>query len=97
LSKIVSVHSEGYQIDVVPLDEILSFAGRPLVIKIDVEGYELEVLEGAKALLAGNFGYAQIESFEEPRAIAVIKRMAEFGWRLTDHIVDDLVFRRDAI
>jgi FkbM family methyltransferase len=97
LSAIVAAHPEGYQIDVVPLDEILTFTGKPLVIKIDVEGYELEVLEGAKNLLAKNYGYAQIESFEEQRAEAVVRKMAGSGWRLSDHIVDDLVFRRDAV
>jgi FkbM family methyltransferase len=97
LSAIVPDHPEGYQIDVVSLDEILSFSGKPLVLKIDVEGYEPEVLEGAKALLTRNYGYAQIESFEEPRTAAVIERMADFGWRLSDHIVDDLIFRRDAV
>jgi FkbM family methyltransferase len=96
LSAIVPEHPEGYQIDVVPLDEMLSFFGKPLVVKIDVEGYELEVLEGAKALLTRNYGYAQIESFEERRAGLVIKKMADFGWQLSDHIVDDLIFSKDA-
>jgi len=97
LARVVALRPGGYEIDVVTLDETLDFVGQPLVLKIDVEGYELEVLQGAKRLLARNYGYAQIESFEEPRARAVVERMAEFGWRLTDHIVDDLVFRRDAI
>ncbi len=97
LSAIVSEPAEGYEIDVVPLDEMLSFGGKALIIKIDVEGYELEVLDGAKNLFTRNYGYAQIESFEERRAEAVIRRIADFGWHLSDHIVDDLVFRRDAI
>lgn len=96
LSSVVAAHPGGYEIDVVALDDILDFSARALVVKIDVEGYELEVLRGANNLFARNYGYAQIESFEEPRAAAVIKTMAEFGWRLTDHIVDDLIFRRDA-
>jgi FkbM family methyltransferase len=92
-----SVQKSGNEIDVVTLDDTLSFDGQPLVIKIDVEGYELEVLEGAQRLLARNYGYAQIESFEEPRAAAVIAKMAKFGWQWADHIVDDLVFRRAKI
>jgi FkbM family methyltransferase len=95
LSSVVSAHPGGHEIDVVALDEMLEFFGRPLVIKIDVEGYELEVLAGAERLLGRNYGYAQIESFEELRAAAVIDRMAQFGWRLADHVVDDLIFRRD--
>jgi hypothetical protein len=93
----VPSHQDGYQIDVVSLDETFSFTGKPLVLKVDVEGYELEVLEGAKGLLAGNFGYAQIESFEKHRADAVVDFMARHGWQQSDHIVDDLVFRRDAV
>jgi len=96
LSSVVAAHPGGYEIDVVALDDTLDFVSKALVIKIDVEGYELEVLQGAKNLLTRNYGYAQIESFEERRAAAVIDKMAQFGWRLTDHIVDDLVFRRAA-
>jgi FkbM family methyltransferase len=97
LSTVVAAHPQGYEIKVVALDDVVSFNGEPLVIKIDVEGYELEVLAGAKTLLSRNYGYAQIESFEESRAQAVIERMAQCGWRQTDHIVDDLIFRRDAV
>ena len=58
LSSVVSAHPGGYEIDVVTLDDTLAFVGKSLVIKIDVEGYELEVLHGAKNLLARNYGYA---------------------------------------
>jgi FkbM family methyltransferase len=86
--------NDGEQIDVVTLDETLSFAGKALIFKIDVEGYELEVLKGGKNLFSQNYGYAQIESFEDERAKAVIALMADYGWRWADHIVDDLIFRR---
>lgn len=97
LSAVVPSHQDALEIDVVSLDEMVSFTGKPLVIKIDVEGYELAVLEGAKSLLTLNYGYAQIESFEKHRADAVIDFMARHGWQQTDHIVDDLVFRRAAV
>lgn len=97
LTSVVPSHPDGNEIDIAPLDEIVSFAGKPLILKIDVEGYELEVLKGAEALLSRNFGYAQIESFEEQRANAVIDFMARHGWQQSDHIVDDLVFRRAAL
>ncbi len=84
-------------IDVITLDDTLSFAGQPLVFKIDVEGYELEVLAGAKEIFARNYGYAQIECFDEARADTLIATMAKLSWRWTDHIVDDLVFRREKI
>ena len=84
-------------IDVVTLDDTLSFAGEPLVFKIDVEGYELEVLAGAREIFSRNYGYAQIECFDEARANALVATMAKLGWQWTDHIVDDLVFRRAQI
>jgi len=73
---------------------MFSFVDEPLVMKIEVEGYELQVIEGAKKLLCQNYGYVQIESFETNLAASVIDKMSQCGWRLTDHIVDDLVFRR---
>ena len=97
LASVVAADPGGFEIDVVALDDTVSFTGAPLVVKVDVEGYELEVLQGAKNLFAQNFGYAQIECFDEPREKAVIKLMAENGWRPSDHIVEDLVFRRDRI
>jgi len=101
LTSVVDVQPDaaksGGEIDVVTLDETLSFDGKPLVFKIDVEGYELEVLKGGKNLFSRNYGYAQIESFEEPRAAEVVAMMAGHGWHLADHIVDDLIFRRAKI
>jgi len=97
LTSVVAARPDSPQIDVVTLDETLGFAGRPLVFKIDVEGYELEVLQGARNLFSRNYGYAQIESFEERRAAAVVATMAQYGWRWSDHIVDDLIFRRDGV
>lgn len=97
LASVVAAHVGGFEIDIVALDDTVSFIGAPLVIKIDVEGYELEVLHGAKNLFGRNCEYAQIECFDEHREKAVIEQMSEYGWQLSDHIVHDLVFRRDAI
>jgi len=96
LSSVVAAHPQGYAIDVIALDDVVAFAGQALVIKIDVEGYELPVLQGAKNLLERNYGYAQIESFETERIEAVVAAMAQSGWRLLERISDDLVFRKDA-
>jgi len=96
LSSVVAAHPQGYAIDVVALDDVVAFAAQPLVIKIDVEGYELPVLQGAKNLLTQNYGYAQIESFETHRIDAVVATMAQSGWGLCERISDDLVFRKDA-
>lgn len=101
LTSVVAAPAEaeksGDAIDVVTLDGTLAFAGGPLVFKIDVEGYELEVLAGAQNTFARNYGYAQIECFDEARAESLIAAMAKLGWQWTDHIVDDLIFRRAKI
>jgi FkbM family methyltransferase len=101
LTSVVAAPAEaeksGDAIDVVTLDETLSFSGEALVFKIDVEGYELEVVAGAREIFARNYGYAQIECFDEARAKTLIATMAKLGWQWTDHIVDDLVFRRAKI
>jgi FkbM family methyltransferase len=96
LSVIAPGHADGYRIEVVALDDLIALAGEPIVLKIDVEGYELPVLQGAARLLARNYGYAQIEALDE-RAAEVIDSMAGLGWRLTDRVNDDLLFRRDSI
>ena len=96
LASVVPAQPGSIDIDVVALDDTLSFIGAPLVIKIDVEGYELEVLQGAKNLFGRNWGYAQIECFDEQREKALIAQMTEHGWLLSDHIVHDLVFRKAA-
>src|SRR5262249_4595729 len=38
LTSVVASHAGADEIDVVPLDETLAFAGKPLIFKIDVEG-----------------------------------------------------------
>lgn len=43
------------------LDDLFSFYGRKIAIKIDVEGHELRVLKGAKKLLSENEVLLQIE------------------------------------
>ncbi|HVG50763.1 MAG TPA: FkbM family methyltransferase, partial [Xanthobacteraceae bacterium] len=51
-----------YEVTVVTLDETVPHLGRNIAIKIDVEGFEDEVLSGATQLLDRNGGYAQIEA-----------------------------------
>jgi FkbM family methyltransferase len=97
LAGVVAAGAEGYKIDVVPIDELVSLNGSCIFVKIDVEGYEVEVLRGASNLFGQNFGYAQIECFDDEREKTVIEELAKLGWRLADHIVHDLIFRRDAI
>jgi FkbM family methyltransferase len=51
------------EVPLVRLDEVLGANARVDVIKIDVEGAELEVLESARSLIEGNTGIALIVEF----------------------------------
>lgn len=94
LSKISGADRGGYRVDVVALDGELDVEAASIAIKIDVEGYELEVLAGAARLLAGNGGYAQIEGHGDERAAEITAVMAGHGWRLLDRYGLDLHFER---
>ena len=50
----------------VALDARYDFADKLLVVKIDVEGHELDVIEGMHGLLANNRCVGQVEILEEP-------------------------------
>jgi len=57
---------ESVTISITTLDQIFpDFSGKRLMLKIDVEGHELQVLEGARALLANNVCYLQMEILDE--------------------------------
>ena len=47
-----------------PLDSLVSFQDRRISLKIDVEGHELAVLQGAGQLLANNQILLQIEIWD---------------------------------
>lgn len=94
LSKIVGSASGDYDVDVVALDDELNIRDSIIAIKIDVEGYELDVLSGAARLFTRNGGYAQIEAHGEERAGAIRKRMTGFGWKFIDRCNLDLWFER---
>jgi FkbM family methyltransferase len=46
--------SEGIQVEIISLDEIISDDNVPLLIKIDVEGFETEVLKGLQKNITNN-------------------------------------------
>jgi FkbM family methyltransferase len=94
LSKIDRTGSGLYSVDVVALDDEIDVRGSAIVIKIDVEGYELEVLAGAARLLGSNAGYAQIEGHGDERAMQITDIMHGHGWRLVDRHGIDLRFER---
>ncbi|HVX91800.1 MAG TPA: FkbM family methyltransferase [Xanthobacteraceae bacterium] len=94
MSKIGTAGPDAYDVEVVALDDVIRLEGRPIVVKVDVEGYEQQVLAGAARLFAYNRGFAQIEARDDDLARAVIDRMTSFGWRFLERYGLDVRFER---
>jgi len=77
---------------VVPLDDILPYQVAGL-IKIDVEGHEVQVIEGAKEFIARSRGVAHIESVDTKEEVK--EAMFKLGWKyiLRDGF-HDLIFKK---
>jgi FkbM family methyltransferase len=62
------------------LDDVFSGRGRQVAIKIDVEGHELQVVEGARNFLANNRCLLQIESDGE-QLVSLKQQLGDLGYR----------------
>jgi FkbM family methyltransferase len=76
----------------VPLDWLLARRRAPAVIKIDVEGAELAVLNGATKLLQVHRPALLIETYEAS-AVAVTQLLHSIDYQLFDFIADPLAQR----
>ncbi|MGZ5804419.1 MAG: FkbM family methyltransferase [Xanthobacteraceae bacterium] len=85
---------DAYEVALVTLDDIVPQVGRNIAIKIDVEGFEEQVLSGASRLFSRNGGYAQIEAHGDEAAARLIARMEGFGWRFRDRYGLDVRFEK---
>ena len=81
-------------VDVIALDEELDIKNNIICIKIDVEGYEREVLAGAVNLFRSNGGYAQIECHGDKHAVEIAEIMNSYGWQFIDQYELNLLFAR---
>lgn len=77
-----------YIVDSVRLDDDLTEIESPIVFKIDVEGHELSVLEGARRTLQENNCVIQIENFQD----RVNNFMNELGYYKITSIGPDTYF-----
>jgi FkbM family methyltransferase len=84
---------EGYEVEVVRLDDVVSLTGRMLAIKIDIERYERKALAGMARTLRDNRGIVQIEVLEAREE--TVAMMAAGGYRLAHEVAPNLVFRKD--
>ena len=83
---------EGYAVEIVRFDDLISLSGKTLAIKIDIERYERKALAGMARTLAANRGIAQIEVLEAREE--TVGLMAAAGFKLTDEFGSNLVFRK---
>jgi len=95
LSQIVETAptGQGYEVEVVRLDDFVTLTGRTLAIKIDVERYERKVLAGMTRTLRDNRGIVQIEVLEAREE--TIRLMATAGFKLAQDFGPNLVFRKE--
>jgi FkbM family methyltransferase len=94
MSRIEPGAGTGYEVASVALDAIVPLRGATIALKVDVEGYEAQVLAGAQELLSHNSGFAQIEAREDSAAALVADRMGGFGWRFLERYGLDLRFEK---
>jgi FkbM family methyltransferase len=94
LSQIVeqSDTQEGYDVDIVRLDDLIALSGKTLAIKIDVERYERKALAGMTRTLRDNKGIVQIEVLEERAETTAM--MADAGYVLAQEFTPNLVFSK---
>ena len=83
---------DGYDVDIVRLDDIVALSGSKLAIKIDIERYERKALAGMAKTLAGNRGVVQIEVLEAREE--TVGLMAVAGFKLAQEFGPNLVFRK---
>lgn len=84
--------AEGYDVDVVALDDVFATSGKIIALKMDVEGHEVEALQGMERLLRENSGVVQIETGDA--CDEVVKIMDGFGYRLIERFMYDHVFEK---
>jgi FkbM family methyltransferase len=94
LSQIVENASdgEGYDVEIVRLDDLVALSGLTLAIKIDIERYERKALAGMARTLRDNRGVVLIEVLEAREE--TIGLMAAAGFALTEEFPPNLVFRK---
>lgn len=70
---------ETFHVPVITLDAAIAQFGRPAYCKIDVEGFELQVLSGlSHALPLVSFEF-HLDARDVPNTTACLRRLAEFG------------------
>jgi FkbM family methyltransferase len=97
-AQLVAAAPDSVTCQAVRIDSVLDFAGKLLVVKMDVETHEESALDGLLALLARNHCVLQIEvwtgaeSLDDDRPRRVIERLTRLGIRHVDTFDSDYFF-----
>ncbi len=83
--------SETQPVRIAAIDDLFDCEGRRVLVKIDVEGGEVEALAGMKRFLGQNQVFLQVESFPDKEG-AVRQFMDELHYRITGQIENDFYF-----
>ena len=90
-----SAYDQRIEVSTRPLDSLTGLRDTAILAKVDVEGAELQVLEGMKGLLAANRVWLQIETMPETTGqVAVFMR--QLGYRPLQQIGADSYYAKDS-
>ncbi len=96
LSKVASLDRDTAKtvkiVRAVRIDDVEPMRGGVVVAKIDVEGYEHEVITGMRGLLTGNRGVLQVEVWPDA-ALKFDRTMAGLGYSMFAAIESDRFYR----
>lgn len=84
---------DGYDVELVRVEDVVDLTDGCIAAKIDVEGHELETLAGMARLLGRNRGVIQIETWDAVAEVETV--MAGHGWHRVAAFPPDLVFEKD--
>lgn len=73
----IAIFSDTYDVRAISLDQLDDIQGKVLGIKIDVEGHELQVIDGACELLNGSPAFIQVEHYV---GSGIDQKLSELGY-----------------
>ena len=92
------IGESGAPVRLAPLDDILPAEGaRDAAVKIDVEGHERPVMEGARRFLAARAAYVQIETWRGPGRAPVRAEMRRLGFLFLLRAQGDQIFLHESL